>query len=961
MLLSRLRAGSMPQRPSAIGPASPFGPNVFSTPWAPGAKERSANLSSLRSSEGCPSPAHSSFFKEGLADTDVRTLDYLGLAERTHVGQANFSSGASNGANVTSTSALPPFLTDLASYNRSLSRFRSYSVNAKEKYAEDEDDDMTGASHESGLHSGSMTPSAASAAAALAATQAQIHQHNLAVQAFASQASASRPRARTAGVLDSPAHGFGRSYLSTPSRINPGYAGPNFPHAYGGEDRELSDSMGMLHIAQQQTAPTAEPSDENALERPTRALWLGSIPASTTLSSLQAIFAQFGKIESTRVLLQKNCGFVNYESVDPAIRARAMLNGTEIFPGAGPVRIGFAKAPSMSSGGLILPGAFPSLSSEMQGNISNSDLPQASDRAVSGSRIGQQVEGPTQAVAAVPRLSEIQNEILRLSEQLGANDHDLSSVAHSVQKAVNYVAVKSDISAILEPGHSRLHDAPKLREIRKRIDNNAISQAETEEIAIAMLPEIAELSSDYLGNTVVQKLFDFCSEQTKEAMLSFIGPHLADIGTHKNGTWAAQKIIDVAKTPKQMSMITESLRPHAAALFLDQYGNYVLQCCLRFGSPWNDFLFETMLSCLWEIAQGRFGARAMRACLESHHATKNQQRVLASAIALHGVSLASNSNGALLLTWLLDTCTFPQRRSILAPRLISCLEQLCTNKIAYLTVLKLLNQRNEPEARELLLQALFFSNDSRLLRSILGDPICGATLVFKVLTIPFFDHTTRVGVTKAVRSALLSMKIHSSQGYKRLMDEVGLSARNPNKNEREQTASLNPFLERTKVGNHNDGASNMLSMDQQNGGQYTNVAAPYGGLDGPHMYDHYNMGSPIFTPPLTNTHSVPFSNSMVANARTLSPVNMFSSYPMSGSFDGLPSLAIPSRAQQPPVTSSPMVQGAGLPPPGVSLIQGFQGYNHLPLYPQHVSPQTSNGRRGRVGSHCIPLEERLLS
>ena len=93
---------------------------------------------------------------------------------------------------------------------------------------------------------------------------------------------------------------------------------------------------------------------------------------------------------------------------------------------------------------------------------------------------------------------------------------------------------------------------------------------EVENIAMEMLPEIAELSSDYLGNTVVQKLFEHCSEETKEAMLGEIGPHLAQIGVHKNGTWAAQKIIDVARTQREMHMVVESLRPHAVNLFLDQ-------------------------------------------------------------------------------------------------------------------------------------------------------------------------------------------------------------------------------------------------------------------------------------------------------------------------------------------------------------------------------------------------------
>jgi hypothetical protein len=57
---------------------------------------------------------------------------------------------------------------------------------------------------------------------------------------------------------------------------------------------------------------------------------------------------------------------------------------------------------------------------------------------------------------------------------------------------------------------------------------------------------------DYIGNTVIQKLFERCSENTKTKMLEKIAPHLATIGIHKNGTWAAQKIIDCAKTPAQV-------------------------------------------------------------------------------------------------------------------------------------------------------------------------------------------------------------------------------------------------------------------------------------------------------------------------------------------------------------------------------------------------------------------------
>ena len=368
-------------------------------------------------------------------------------------------------------------------------------------------------------------------------------------------------------------------------------------------------------------------------------------------------------------------------------------------------------------------------------------------------------------------------EILDIVVDFGSADPDTDGTSKNLDNAIQFIEFVDEIPPIREPAHTRIHDAPKLREIRKRIDNQSYSMTEIENIAMEMLPEIAELSSDYLGNTVVQKLFEHCTVAVRDKMLAEIAPHLAEIGCHKNGTWAAQKIINVCKTPQQKEAIVQHMRPFAVPLFLDQFGNYVLQVCLQFGSPFNDFLFETMLSRMWEIAQGRFGSRAMRACLESHHATKTQQRLLAAGIALHTVQLATNTNGALLITWLLDTCTLPRRRSVLAPQIIPHLVHLCTHKVAYMTVLKVINQKAEPEARDRILQALFFGQHNQVLEAILRDHNCGATFIFKVLTTPFFDENIRSQVVENVKNVLIHIKAQPGQGYKRLMDEVGLSTR----------------------------------------------------------------------------------------------------------------------------------------------------------------------------------------
>ena len=982
----------MPQHTSYLGPSNPFGPSLFSTNWGHG-RERANTSTSIRSSDGPSSPAQYSFAKDGLADTDVRTLDYLGLAETPQQSRATLVAPSMDSLFDGQRGAMQPFLTDLAGLNKSLNRFRSYSVNAKEKYAEDEEEELQLGDRYSAHHSGSLTPSAASAAAALAATQAQIHQHNLAVQAFANQASASRPRARTAGVLDSPPQRSLRSYLATPSRLENSISAADLRMADVREYDGLPEAVQAMHLSSLDGRPRMDGMDDNNLEGPTRALWLGSIPNSTTITSLQAIFNIYGPIESTRVLVHKNCGFVNFEHIESAIQAKSLLDGKEIFPGAGPVRIGYAKAPTAS--GMEIPGQNGSIMSPSPD--SHSKVQAENGNVLAGGNDQHQVNGShtdsRNAAPLVPDLPDLRPEMLHIVRDFGASEEDQMRIGGSIEAAVAFTHFEAEIPTIPEPSHARMHDAPKLRDTRKRIDNNLCSQAEIEEIAVGMLPEIAELASDYLGNTVVQKLFEYCSESIKESMLTQIVPHLTEIGVHKNGTWAAQKIIDVAKTPNQIAMIVDSLRPYTVALFLDQYGNYVLQCCLRFGYPWNNFIFETMLSRMWDIAQGRFGARAMRACLESHHATKDQQRMLASAIALHSVQLATNANGALLLTWFLDTCTFPRRRTVLAPRLVPHLVHLCTHKVAYLTVLKVINQRNEPEARDAVLKALFFSQGDKTLEDILSDQTCGATLIFKVLTTPFFDEDLRTDVVQNVRNVLSRLNATPSQGYKRLMDEVGLSARGGRADRDSQSLQgRNMSHERQRpVSQHSAGTGHHTPqprMERQYSGQYIPTmghqqydaqsgmgrAVDPNSMSAFEQYGLNGLNSPMFTPnPIAaiNPQQLQYQQALLAaSSRGASPGTFYPGMAATGlggyatpspSMDNLRNMqnhGSPIAGPPPQMSPSPMLQQSGFAPPPFSPLMGGQimgGYQFpLQYFPQqqqqqHHQHQLNNGaRRGRV-------------
>ena len=913
-LLSRLRAGSagsVALRTSYLGSSSLFGQSVFAPNW--NTRDRVGTLSSIKSSEDPSSPTQSTYSREGLNDENVRTLDYLGLAETPQQSHTTAYQGIS-GSLQPQSQQQPNSMSDLLANldQRGGNRFRSYSVNAPLKYATERDQDGQTASN---YQSGTSTPSAI--AAEYAAMQERIQQHNRQVQAFASKTSSARPRAMTeTPQRASSLRGFTKAPSPAPDMGQMQMSGDDNQYALANSIKQLTLDTGSQNISNDQY-------DDMNGSQISRSLWIGSIPVSTTPSSLDAIFGRYGDVESTRVLTHKNCGFVNFENVENAVRARQVLNNQEIFPGAGPVRIGFAKAPSNS----VAPG-FGTMPPSPSQNVSQLDR-QASVRSNAS-----QSHRPG---ASPPQGADMPSEIMQIVSEFGATEHEMSAVQATIQSAFSYQNFQGDIPPIPEPSHTRMYDAPRLRDIRKRIDNNACGLQEIEELANSMLPEIAELSSDYLGNTVVQKLFEFCTEETKEAMLEQIAPHLAEIGVHKNGTWAAQKIIEVCKLDSQIVMIVNNLRPYTVPLFLDQYGNYVLQGCLRFGTPYNDFIFEAMLTQLWDIAQGRFGARAMRACLEAHHSTKHQQRMLAAVIALHSVQLATNANGALLLTWYLDTCTFPGRRTVLAPRLIPSLVHLCTHKVAYLTVLKVINQRNEPEARDMILKALFFSDGDDTLEQILRDQTSGATLIFKILTTPVFEESIRNDIVQEIAKVLTRIKAQPNQGYKRLMDEVGLSSRSSH-------TPVHNAQNHAHPGNFE--RSRPISQPSNNGYPTPqNMQRPYnsGVIPGLHAQPYDNSQSPVRT---GSADSFSFPSYGYSGMSAQPQYNQMPQQQMSP--QQLQYQGYMSGAQRPNsgYMAAPSYPGYATPPPSVEALRGvpnpgspFAGYGQM-------SPVMSNASFG---------------
>jgi len=95
-----------------------------------------------------------------------------------------------------------------------------------------------------------------------------------------------------------------------------------------GSDRSR---LGRLSLGEFLPPSNLDDQDEDGIaETPTRVLWVGNIGPDVSEEELEQEFGQFGKIESLRILHNRFCAFVNFETEEAAKEAKKNLHGTII-------------------------------------------------------------------------------------------------------------------------------------------------------------------------------------------------------------------------------------------------------------------------------------------------------------------------------------------------------------------------------------------------------------------------------------------------------------------------------------------------------------------------------------------------------------------------------------------------------------------------------------------------------
>lgn len=534
-----------------------------------------------------------------------------------------------------------------------------------------------------------------------------------------------------------------------------------------------------------------------------------NVPNLTSVT-LATIFSQFGKILSVRTLRGLYMTLIEFESIEHALLAVETMQDKEISMIGVPCKITFAKILSYTNP-VIDPNSQKKPHSMMEEIIINGTIqfqvqpnglqvPMYSDQfnpdlplLVTPNQINRTTTlSSEQEISPFPlpppSMDSHKEDILKMIKQLESGEITLDETKITKVLEQGFMLTPctnmSNFGSMPESISQRQFETPKLREIRKSLDNNMLNELEIEQLALCMLDELPELSLDYLGNTIVQRIYDKCDDLIRDIILRKLKSHLSLFGIHKSGTWVCQKLIKTARMSRHIQFIIEGVSPYCAALFNDQFGNYVIQEVVKFGPQWNQFIFDNILMNFWTICVNRYGVRAIRACLETPEGKINQEQlvIMGSIIILYSEYLITDHNGTLLITWLLDTSSFQNKYLLLTRHIIPYLAELCCHKLGSLTVLKVLNSRGNELAKQLIIDTIFnFFNDPEdkgttdTLRYILRDStLQGSRFIYKMITSRLvLDNEHKVMASQQVRSALLEEPPRHQ--HHRLMEEVGLT------------------------------------------------------------------------------------------------------------------------------------------------------------------------------------------
>ena len=188
-----------------------------------------------------------------------------------------------------------------------------------------------------------------------------------------------------------------------------------------------------------------------------------------------------------------------------------------------------------------------------------------------------------------------------------------------------------------------------------------------------LLPDAVSLMHDVFGNYVVQRFFEFGTDEHRKALGEAMQGSVLDLCRQVYGCRVIQKALEFLPLESQQ-ILTAELRDDVLALVMDQNGNHVIQRCidlLPIASA--AFIVDAFTGHMQQMAQHAYGCRVIQRIFETslpneepqYFASKESRRKLVRELQQASVLLTQDQYGNYVVQHSLEFASPEERRHVI--------------------------------------------------------------------------------------------------------------------------------------------------------------------------------------------------------------------------------------------------------------------------------------------------------
>ena len=125
------------------------------------------------------------------------------------------------------------------------------------------------------------------------------------------------------------------------------------------------------------------------------------------------------------------------------------------------------------------------------------------------------------------------------------------------------------------------------------------------------------LVKDPFGNYLIQKLFNYLTEDQLKKILEIISPTILDIGSNCHGTRVIQNLINYLKTKELVNCFMNSIRPYVIPLLKELNGTHIINKFVQDHKECADEINRIIIENSSLLATHRHGCCNLEKMLES--------------------------------------------------------------------------------------------------------------------------------------------------------------------------------------------------------------------------------------------------------------------------------------------------------------------------------------------------------